>query len=259
MKISQVLCLLVLFFTATCKAECDFTNENNIHESVKISDSIYVVFGKVRPPGEIISDDNYQISLAAFNCDTKAYKEFERLQYLASPGRIAGVLLADTPAKNAGLLFIIHATGVSNSATGVNYSSDYYSVRVYRVRNGVFEIEKNLTSFFGAGGDIFEGDTDNVVYRYPYKTISDIESTISKRDFIDLVSGKTLKKEISQKVYLHDEPLESLSTKRYLIKDDHIELSRQTAGWCYVGYENPKRGMISGWVNCQSIKDFLRE
>lgn len=259
MNISQALFLLMLFFTVTCKAECDFTNENNIHEPVKISDSIYVVFGKVRPPGEIMSDDNYQVSLTAFNCDTKAYNEFERLQYLASPGRIAGVLVADAPAKNTGLLFIIHATEISNSATGVNYSSDYYNIRVYRVRNGVFEIEKNLTSFFGAGGDIFEGDTDNIAYRYPYKTISDIESTISKRDYIDLAHGKTLRKEISQKVYLHDEPLESLRTKRYLIKGDHIELSRQTAGWCYVGYENPKHGMISGWVNCQAIKDFLRE
>lgn len=259
MRISQILFLLMLFFTAACKAECNFINENNIHEAVKISDSIYVVFGKVRAPGEIISDGNYQISLAAFNCDTQAYKEFERLQYLASPGRVAGVLLTDASAKNTGLLFIIHATEVSNSATGVNYSSDYYSVRVYRVSNGVFEVEKNLTSFFGAGGDIFEERADNIVYRYPYKTTSDIESAISKADYIDLVSGEVLKKEISQKVYLHDEPLESLSTKRYLIKGDHVELIRQTAGWCYVGYDNPKHGMINGWINCQAIKDFLRK
>ncbi|MEE1896385.1 hypothetical protein V0R51_26095 [Pseudomonas otitidis] len=130
----------------------NLVNDEKISNPIKISESLYVVFGKAQLPEEGPSEENYQITLSTYNCITKKLIEFDRLHYLANPGRIAGATFINNPSKSEEFLFIIHATEISNTAAGVNYSSDYYSVRAYRKHNLEFKLENAQTNFFGAGG-----------------------------------------------------------------------------------------------------------
>lgn len=257
MSISKSLLIAVLFFSTTCKAQCNLVNDEKISNPIKISESLYVVFGKAQLPEEGPSEENYQITLSTYNCITKKLIEFDRLHYLANPGRIAGATFINNPSKSEEFLFIIQATEISNTAAGVNYSSDYYSVRAYRKHNLEFKLENAQTNFFGAGGDIYNEKENTTTYHFPYKNIATIKKIITTRDYFDLVSGKTIKKEILQKTYLHSEPLESKSTNKYLVEGDLVELSDQTSGWCLAGYKNPRRGLIQGWINCQDIKNLF--
>ncbi|MDG9784313.1 hypothetical protein [Metapseudomonas otitidis] len=175
MSISKSLLIAVLFFSTTCKAQCNLVNDEKISNPIKISESLYVVFGKAQLPEEGPSEENYQIALSTYNCITKKLIEFDRLHYLANPGRIAGATFIKNPSKNGEFLFIIQATEISNTATGVNYSSDYYSVRAYRKHNLEFKLENAQTNFFGAGGDINDENENTTTYHFPYKDIATIK------------------------------------------------------------------------------------
>ncbi len=39
------------------------------------------------------------------------------------------------------------------------------------------------------------------------------------------------------------------STRRYLVRDDRVELLDEQDGWVKVRYNNPKHGAVLGWVN----------
>ncbi|RLK57038.1 hypothetical protein BCL79_1441 [Stenotrophomonas rhizophila] len=41
------------------------------------------------------------------------------------------------------------------------------------------------------------------------------------------------------------------TTKRYLVRDDRVELLDERDGWVQVRYDNPTRGAVLGWVNTQ--------
>lgn len=41
------------------------------------------------------------------------------------------------------------------------------------------------------------------------------------------------------------------TTKRYLVRDDRVELLDERDGWVQVRYDNPTRGAVVGWVNTQ--------
>lgn len=41
------------------------------------------------------------------------------------------------------------------------------------------------------------------------------------------------------------------TTKRYLVRDDRVELVDERDGWVQVRYDNPTRGAVLGWVNTQ--------
>ncbi len=49
---------------------------------------------------------------------------------------------------------------------------------------------------------------------------------------------------------LYSQPCDA-TTKRYLVRDDRVELLDERDGWVQVRYDNPTRGAVLGWVNTQ--------
>ncbi|MDX3772518.1 hypothetical protein QE250_00145 [Chromatiaceae bacterium AAb-1] len=259
MNFTKLLLITSLFLSTACYSKCDTQNDNQIYAPLKLSDTRYIVFRKSILPEAFSPEHEYQISLGVFNCTTNQFEEFGKLPYLATPGKVEAAFLARAKPDNEEQFFVVHSAEVGNAATGVNYATDYYNARVYNSNNGIFTADNTLNEFFGAGGDIFEEDFDNIVYKYPYKDEASISKIISTEDYKALLQGKTLTKSIARKAYLHDEPLESEKTSKYLIKDDPVRLYSQTSGWCLVGYNNPRHGEIKGWVNCEYISDLFTQ
>lgn len=257
MNFTQVLLITSLFLSTACYSNCDTPDNDKIYAPLKLSDTQYIVFRKSTLPDAYSPTHEYQISVGVFSCTTNQFAEFDKLPYLATPGKVETAFLTNAESDSEELFFVVHRAEVSNAATGVNYATDYYNVRVYKSNGDLFIADNTLNKFFGAGGDIFESDFDNIVYTFPYKDKASISRITNTEDYKALMQGTTLAKNIARKAYLHDEPLQSEKTKRYLIKDDAINLYSQTAGWCLVGYQNPRHGEIKGWVNCEYISDLF--
>ncbi len=60
------------------------------------------------------------------------------------------------------------------------------------------------------------------------------------------VSGRVM----AARLPLYSQPGDA-ATKRYLVRDDRVELLDERDGWVQVRYENPTRGAVRGWVNTQ--------
>jgi hypothetical protein len=60
------------------------------------------------------------------------------------------------------------------------------------------------------------------------------------------VSGRVM----AARLPLYSQPGDT-ATKRYLVRDDRVELLDERDGWVQVRYENPTRGAVRGWVNTQ--------
>lgn len=60
------------------------------------------------------------------------------------------------------------------------------------------------------------------------------------------VSGRVM----AARLPLYSQPGDA-ATRRYLVRDDRVELLDERDGWVQVRYENPTRGAVRGWVNTQ--------
>ncbi|MBU3057790.1 hypothetical protein [Pseudomonas indica] len=254
---SRLLLITTLILTTACYGECNLPADNETHDPIKTPDDNYIIFKKTELPNTVNAQNDYQITLGVYNCTTNIFEEIDKLQFLASPGEIAAAFFAEAEPENKDRLFIIQRFEVSNSATGVNYTGHYYDVRAYKKGASRFEVDNASTNFFGAGGDIYEGDRENIIYKFPYKEESSIRRIISTPDYAALILGKTLEKHMARKAYMYSEPLESSKTKKYLIPNDPVHLYSHISGWCLVGYDNRKYGEIKAWISCESISDLF--
>ena len=60
---------------------------------------------------------------------------------------------------------------------------------------------------------------------------------------LQAVSGQV----VPERLPLHARPGDA-STRRYLLRDDRVELLDEADGWLQVRYDNPKRGAVLGWI-----------
>lgn len=197
---------------------------------------------------------NETLELFRINCSTG---DTESLGLLMSQDVNKGAVL--TAVMHDNKLFIIHYHSPP-SGFGYMYANyRIYEVLAYSISKNTWVLDNKLTEYFGEGGDVInynasdEASKQNLKFIFPYKTKQDIIEGLSNQQFDvynklankEHVTGTIVRKTKLQEVanYFDDE-------KRYLIKGDRVNIIDTSAGWLLVEYNNPKKGIIKGWVMC---------
>ncbi len=143
--------------------------------------------------------------------------------------------------------------------TGIPYVGDYFLNTVFKLNNGIYELDKNLSEFLGNGGDIYDiRDIENenvlnpkIIYTYPYKSEFSIRDELNNSLFKNWINKKITTGVVMRKTLLQDVPNYIQSEKRYLVKNDHFEVNGISGGWLKITYKNIKDKQFTGWVLCK--------
>lgn len=254
MKIKKLLCALTFSaVVSTCYADgsvCAAKSEKDLYSPILLDKSFAIRFKisniSIDPNGDI-----FPIMIVGQNCDTGSETQIAELPYLGDPGKVESVFLADSDFDGKAELFVIHRT-ILYSDTGISYGSDYFTTLVYkRLAPLTYERSERVSTYFGAGGDVLLSPTsDKLVYEYPYKSETAIQSRLASAQYKAWFEQKLITTRILSKTYLHNQANVSDRTSKYLIAGDEVQVLGQKAGWLAVVFNNKKKVDIKGWIQC---------
>lgn len=218
----------------------------------------YISFEKNPLPKDESSQQEiqeYGIDLYLYGCTEKTKTIIGELPYLAETGQVKAAFLVDANGDGKQEAFVIHSASIS-SDTGMPYVSDYYSIHVYQEQGNTYVRNQELSSYFGAGGDILDDPHSNKLkFEYPYKSEQSIRRKILSENFIKWTKGETITIKIAHKLYFYSYPIVTKKTKIYVIPGDVVKQLSYEGGWILVSYQNSKKGEIKGWIKCSHVND----
>lgn len=203
-------------------------------------------------------DDNQQLELKKINCLTN---ETTSLGFLKPKYNYIG---AKATLFHDNKLIIIYYD-YPPRGFGDMYAGGYiYEVIVYSLQDNTWVPDKELTNYFGAGGDAIKYRVDDesigddslreeLMFVFPYKTEQDILAGFSDKLFKahqKLSNKEPVTATIVRKTKLQEVANYFDDVKRYLIKGDQFNVVDISGGWLSIEYNNPKKGIIKGWVIC---------
>lgn len=133
-----------------------------------------------------------------------------------------------------------------------SYVNKYFLINAYDCN------EKNnckynsaLSNYFGNGGDVFDRERKELVYRYPYSRRDLLMKELSSDRFNNWMSGKIKKGKVVRKTFVNEVNNVSTENNGYLIKGDIFEVEDISSGWLNVKYTSKVGKITKGWVNCK--------
>ena len=173
----------------------------------------------------------------------------KELPYLADTGKVSDIIFNDIDADQEKEIIVIHQVEI-RAHTEVSYSSDHYTVQVFKKGSaGRYIYDKKLSNFFGSGADIIDSDTDEDLYVFPFKRRVSILNATKSAVYRALVANQAIQGEATAKIYFHELPNISFKQKLYIIKGDKFETEGFNAGWLLIRYTAKNGHVYSGWVD----------
>jgi hypothetical protein len=199
------------------------------------------------------SNPEMGIGLSFVECATGVKSFIARLPYVAGPGEVKDIFMADV-APGSKAVVIIHSAPI-RAFTGVSYGSDYFSVMVFNRENNKFYFDTQLTGYFGSGADVVKhGDvSDTPIYIYPYKTQDSILGRLKSQKYRDWISGASPELSVVRRAIIYSSMTVADPTKMYLIKGDKVTQESVAAGWIYISYKTAQGKKIQGWMLCEDV------
>ncbi|MDG2917352.1 hypothetical protein P7M46_04935 [Bisgaard Taxon 10/6] len=197
-------------------------------------------------------------TIKVFQIENKDKRLIFEVPFLAQDPEIAFAFFEELENKE-NYLILSQKIQPTYNKTGIPYVGDYFLNYVFKLNNGIYELDKNISDFLGNGGDIYDiRDIENenvsnpkVIYTYPYKSESSIRSELNGSLFKDWKNKKITNGVVIRKTLLQDVPNYVQSEKRYLIKNDRFELNSISGGWLNITYKNMKNKKFTGWILCK--------
>ncbi|TCP88662.1 hypothetical protein EDC44_1502 [Cricetibacter osteomyelitidis] len=147
----------------------------------------------------------------------------------------------------------------SYNQTGIPYVDDYFIYTAFKLDNGIYKLDEELSNFLGAGGDIYDiQDINNadiieprITYIYPYKTEQEVRNALNSNLFKLWNSNrnKIIRGEIRRKTLFQDVSNYIQTEKKYLIKGDKFIIKNISSKWLEIEYKK-RDEIIIGWVQC---------
>ncbi|MEE5129847.1 hypothetical protein V2J82_05285 [Pseudomonas alliivorans] len=248
MKFMNVLLAVLFTQCAFSTAACERPN-GKAFDSLSVGDGA-IVFDFVPVDdnsGIARSGDQLGINVYHVKCSDGTKSLVGDLPYLAATGLVRAAFLADTGSGSE--LFVIHSVDIRSDA-GMRYSSDYYSVHVYRPTASGYTKDERLSRYFGDGADVLNEDYKRELYTFPYKNQLSILAKLNSDAYRRWRSGSSVKLVINTKAFLHEAPTLADKTRMYLVAGDQVQQIGVEAGWLSVSYRTVKGKVIDGWIQC---------
>ncbi|MBN6069237.1 hypothetical protein HYE54_11015 [Aggregatibacter actinomycetemcomitans] len=197
-------------------------------------------------------------SIKVFQIKNESKKLIFEVPFLAQRPEIAFAFFEELENKE-NYLILSQKIQPTYNKTGIPYVGDYFLNYVFRLNNGIYEFDKDISNFLGDGGDVYDikyiengsSSGPKVIYIYPYQSELSIRNELNSSLFKDWKEKKITKGIVIRKTLLQDVPNYVQSEKRYLINNDHFELNSISGGWLNITYKNMKNKKFTGWILCE--------
>lgn len=171
---------------------------------------------------------------------------FHELPYSSTASRIDDAFLA--PGSGPGRLVVLHSSDVPST---FEIAGRLHDVTVVDLQPAGPRVNEPARTFFDIGGDITDAKGD-VVFRYPYKTRSEVIAALGSPLFA-ASEATPVKATVSSKASLYPEPDPRIATRSYLIEGDHVATQSASGGWCQIRYKG-KSKEITRWMECAKLR-----
>lgn len=212
-----------------------------------------VVFFGEKPVegGQEGADPEMGLTVNYLDCSTGVSRHVDDLPYLAETGRIEDAFYAKDPVGEE--LVVIHRVPV-NSYPGLIYSTDYYSVLVYRLAQEGLVKDARSTGFFDHGADVID-DKDMVLFSYPYKHRNGVLQALQSKFYSDWLDARLTDFEVAEKrARLYTGASIALDSGMYVIAGDRVKVTGVSGGWVSMQYVTAKGKVIDAWMLCKDLK-----
>jgi hypothetical protein len=208
-------------------------------------------------PGEPYNEG---IVIVKKNSEAKQEERMFWLPYLTTSGEISAAFLMDFTFDGKKELVVLQRV-VIRSDTGMPYASDFYIVTVFDIAaNGSISKNTRLTTYFGEGADVYASrDSDEIVYRFPYKTQSMIEAEIDRGWYSTWYRNAWSAVTLAEKVNLSSDRIIDTFTDDVVLAGDFVGLVGVEGGWLDVFYVNRVGERRQGWLKCQDVLECRKE
>lgn len=191
---------------------------------------------------------NEMLSLYLGNCNQKNFL-IDEIEVPNDTPKVNFIYEEIIQNKKYIVLSVTYSENFRDIQNRFNYSDDYYITNVYECNNEC-KLNLRLTNYFGSGGDMMDLNTDNIVYRFPYKTVGAVNAEIKSLKF-----NKWFNKELESGKVVHTTFINNANTFTpdhlgYLIQGDKFIIKNISSNWLYITYTNNKDTTTTGWIDC---------
>jgi len=240
-RLAICLCLLPLFANA-CEAPRD-----------KPFPALGMAGGYVYFDQAPIEEGSSELGLTVnlLDCASGTAQRIDELPYLAEPGKVADAFWAED--AHGELLVVMHAVPV-NSYPGLIYSTDYYSILLYRRGSQGLVQDPRSSAYFDHGADVVD-DQDALLFSYPYKHRNGVLQALQSKFYNDWLNARLTDFEVGEKrARLYTGASIALDSGMYVIAGDRVKVTGASGGWVSMQYVTAKGKVIDAWMLCKDLK-----
>ncbi|QXH49158.1 hypothetical protein KSS94_14455 [Pseudomonas fakonensis] len=187
------------------------------------------------------------LTVNLLDCASGAAQRIGELPYLAEPGKVADAFWAED--AQGEFLVVMHAVPV-NSYPGLIYSTDYYSILLYRRGSQGLALDERSSAYFGHGADVI-GDDETLLFSYPYKHRNGVLKALQSPFYDNWLQGRLATLEVrAQKALIYSDASVASKTGMYLIAGDQVKVTGIAGGWVEMEYLTAKQKLIKGAMLC---------
>jgi len=250
MKVIGSIVLFVSAFVAFSVFACE-PPQGGAYKPISVEEGV-IAFDFVpieKESGDTSKMQEVGIDVNLYKCSGETRELIGQLPYLAGTGKVRDAFLYDADGGSEKKLFVIHSVEI-RSDTGVKYSGEYYSVNVYKQKNGSYVRDDRLSVYFGDGGDVLAENYKDLLYTFPYKGEGAILKKLNSGSYKKWRAGSPVSLVINKKTPIYESPVLTDVTRMYLVAGDTVSQDAVEAGWLSIIYKTSKGKIIRGWIQC---------